>query len=109
ILDSNLRNSKRWLLKKDGEDVIIEVDGGFLVNSARAACALAVASRGISFSPMFAISEHLRTGDLVTLLDGYEGNPSPVSAVYLEGRRLPKKVRALIDFASEDIKSADVY
>jgi len=36
------------------------------------------------------------------------GEVSPLSAVYLEGRVLPRKVRALIDFAADDIRAADI-
>ena len=107
VLDSNMRNPKRWTLRKDGKDVVVDVEEGIRVNSARAACELAVAGRGISLSPMFAVSERLRSGELTTLLEDYEGRRNPVSAVYLEGRRLPRKVRALIDFASEDFKAND--
>jgi DNA-binding transcriptional LysR family regulator len=108
IVDSNRRNPRRWLLRKDGADVAISVEGKVLVNSARAACQLAVDGMGIAFSPRFAICDDLASGQLVTLLDGYSGETSPVSAVYLEGRSLPRKIRALIDFASADIRSANV-
>ena len=36
-------------------------------------------------------------------MEPYAGETWPVSAVYLEGRALPRKVRALIDFAVKDI------
>jgi hypothetical protein len=35
----------------------------------------------------------------------YPGETSPLSAVYLEGLVLPRKIRALIDFAAEDVKA----
>ncbi|MDJ0933347.1 hypothetical protein [Breoghania sp.] len=41
-------------------------------------------------------------------MEGFEGESSRLSAVYLEGRTLPRKVRALINFAAEDIHSADI-
>jgi DNA-binding transcriptional LysR family regulator len=31
-----------------------------------------------------------------------------LNAVYLEGRVLPRKVRALIDFAAEDLRREDI-
>jgi len=108
IVDSNRRNPRRWLLRKDGADVMINVEGKFMVNSARAACQLAVDGMGITFSPRFAICNDLSSGRLVTLLDGYVGETSPVSAVYLEGRSVPRKVRALIDFASADIRTSNI-
>lgn len=108
IVDTNRRTPRRWSLRKDGAEVAIHVQGKLLVNSARAACQLAVDGNGIAFSPRFAVCDDLESGRLVTLLDDYIGETSPVSAVYLEGRSVPRKVRALIDFASADIHSANV-
>ncbi|EPX85231.1 hypothetical protein Salmuc_02610 [Salipiger mucosus DSM 16094] len=39
------------------------------------------------------------------LLQDHEGESGPVSALYLEGRVLPRKVRALIDFAAQDMRA----
>lgn len=108
IVDTNRRNPRRWVLLKDGAEVVINVDGRFLVNSARVACKLATGGLGIAFSPRFAICDDLASGRLVTLLDGYIGETSPLSAVYLEGHTMPRKIRALIDFALADIRSANV-
>ena len=108
IRDSNFRNPRRWMLRRNGVEVAIEARGGFQVNSARVACELAVAGRGIAFSPMFASFRHLASGRLHPVLDGYEGDPSPVNAVYLGGRGLPRRLRALIDFAAADIRHSKV-
>lgn len=108
ILDSNLRSPRRWKLTRNGAEAAVDVGGGFVVNSARAACELAVAGRGIAFSPAFASSGYIKSGRLQAVLDGYEGDPSPVSAVYLEGRRLSRRLRALVDFASTDMKVSKV-
>lgn len=108
ILDSNHHNPKQWVLLKSGSKEVVDVDGHILANSARAVADLAAAGNGIAYSPKFAIFDHLEDGRLISLLDGYTGTSSPVSAVYLEGRRLPRKVRTLIDFASADIKAANI-
>ncbi len=108
VRDSNLRSSRRWTLKKDDTEVTIEAAGSFQVNSARAACELAVAGRGIALSPLFASSGYLEAGKLRRVLEGYDGDPSPVSVVYLEGRRLSRRLRALIEFAEMDMKRSDI-
>jgi len=51
----------------------------------------------------------LKNGELVVLLKNFTGDTIAVSAVYLEGRTLPKKIRALIDFAYRDIRQADIF
>ena len=86
----------------------MSVAGRFRVNSARAACDLAIAGQGIVHGPRFALSDAVADGRLVPLFDDYSGDTSPISAVYLEGRTLPRKVRALIDFAQADIRQAGV-
>jgi DNA-binding transcriptional LysR family regulator len=105
IVDTNRRQPRRWKLQKNGKETTVAVQGRFLVNSARAACELAVAGRGIAFAPKFAVGGDLASGRLVALLEDYAGETFPVSAVYLEGRVLPRKIRALIEFVAKDIRS----
>ncbi|WP_238367238.1 LysR family transcriptional regulator [Mesobacterium pallidum] len=108
ILDTNRRAPRRWSFRQGDLDRVVEVQGRFQVNSARAAAALARAGMGIAYGPRFALGAALAAGDLVPVLEGFTGATAPVSAVYLEGRTLPRKVRALIDFAVEDMKASDV-
>ena len=108
IRDSNLRSKRRWTLKTGGDEVSIDPEGSFTVNSARIACELAVAGRGIAFAPLFASSHYLASGELQAVLPEYEGEPSAVSAVYLEGRGLPRRLRALIEYAAADIRKSGV-
>lgn len=108
IIDSNRRHSRHWTFRKNGVEESVEIKSRLLVNSARAAGELAVAGMGIAYSPSFAVSDHTKSGRLVSLLEGYSTDTNPVCAVYLEGRTLPRKTRALIDFAVADIKSANI-
>jgi DNA-binding transcriptional LysR family regulator len=108
IIDTNRRAAGLWRFFRDGKDCSITVAGRFMVNSATAACDLAAAGHGITYSPKFALTAALDAGRLVPLLQDYDGETMPLSAVYLEGRTLPRKVRALIDFAQEDIRRNDL-
>lgn len=108
ILDSNRHAPRRWVFLQGKIERIAEVQGRFQVNSARAAADLAMAGLGICYSPHFAVAEALRSGRLVPVLQEFDGAIAPVSAVYLEGRSLPRKSRALIDFALEDIKRVGI-
>lgn len=106
IVDTNRRSTQRWAFHKDGQDCSVAIAGRYLVNSAHAAGELAAAGHGIVYSPKFAINDALNAGRLVTLFPDYDGEMIPISTVYLEGRALPRKVRALIDFAQEDIRKS---
>lgn len=108
ILDTNRRAPRRWVFHRGGAESVVEVQGRFQVNSARAAVELAAAGLGICYAPRFALLDALEAGSLVPVMDEFEGPSAQLSAVYLEGRTLPRKVRALIDFAVEDIRQADV-
>lgn len=108
IVDTNRRNPKHWQFEKDGIARNIEVHGRFHVNSARAAVDLASRSLGIAYVPRFALCGAVEAGGLMHLLAGYSSESGLLGAVYLEGRTLPRKVRALIDFAIEDIRSVDI-
>ncbi|PTW55013.1 LysR family transcriptional regulator [Breoghania corrubedonensis] len=108
IVDTNRRSPRRWVFNRDGDDVVVNIEGKILVNSARAAAGLSTDGLGIAYAPRFAVRDGLASGALVRLMEGYESESNPLSAVYLEGRALPRKVRALIDFAAEDIRSADI-
>ena len=108
IVDTNRRRPRRWTFRKGEAEHVATVGGRFHVNSARAAVELATAGLGIVYAPRFALIEALESGRLVAVMAGYAGESAPISAVYLEGRALPRKIRALIDFAAEDIRSADI-
>ena len=105
IVDMNRRNPRRWMFRKDGSETIANVTGRFHVNSASAAVALATSGIGLAYVPSFALRGAVKSGDLIALFDEYRSESGPVGAAYLEGRTLPRKVRALIDFALNDIKS----
>ena len=108
IVDTNRRAPRRWMFERGGTGLAVDVQGRFQVNSASAAVELAAAGLGIAHIPRFALHGPMETGRLQTILDRFDGRPSPVSAIYLEGRTLPRKVRALIDFAARDIRSVGI-
>lgn len=103
ILDTNRQIARRWEFRHAGEEHVVTVEGRLMVNSARAAVELAADGHGIVNAPRFALEQALDAGRLVQLLPDYETGTGPVSAVWLEGRALPRKIRALIDFAAEDL------
>ncbi|RYG93278.1 LysR family transcriptional regulator [Loktanella sp. IMCC34160] len=104
IVDTNRKTPRRWTFHRDGAEIATQIEGRFHVNSASAAVDLARRGLGIAYAPSFALGDALESGDLVRLLDGFAGERGDIAAVYLEGRTLPRKVRALIDFAVTDMR-----
>lgn len=107
IVDTNRKTPRRWTFHRDGAEFAAQVEGRFHVNSASAAVDLARRGLGIAYAPSFALGDALDSGDLVRLLDGFAGDRGDIAAVYLEGRTLPRKVRALIEFAVTDMRKRE--
>lgn len=103
VVDTNRRAPQRWTFGPPGQTTTVTVKGRFRVNSARAAVDLAATGLGLAYVPRFALGDNLSGGRVVPVLPEIPGETIPLSAVYLEGRVLPRKVRALIDFAARDL------
>lgn len=110
ILDSNLRESNRWVFKKDGRDHVFHPPRNFTVNNARIAKSWAESGLGVTLCPSFILRKYSEdeSGKLVRLLCDYSTNILPICAVYLNGKVTPKKVRALIDFAVQDFDESNL-
>lgn len=104
IVDTNRADPARWGFLRDGETTTVRVPTRFMVNSAQVARDLAVAGDGVAYCPVFVLGDDIEAGRLVPLLPGYDSPARPIAAVWLEGRTLPRKTRALIDFAVEDMR-----
>jgi len=99
IVDTNRARARSWVFDGPAGEETVDVRGRYQVNSARVSRGLALAGAGIALIPGFVIRADLAEGRLVPLLAQYGLRRIPLSAVYLEGRTLPMRVRRLIDFA----------
>jgi DNA-binding transcriptional LysR family regulator len=59
--------------------------------------AMAVSGLGVTHLPLFVVARDLAEKRLARLLREHEAEPKPASLVYLAGREMPRRVRALID------------
>ena len=108
IADTNHRDPTRWVLLDGTEEIVVAIKRRLMVNSARIARDWAVAGCGIAFCPDFVLVQDITENRLIPLLEHYDSHSHPFSAIYLEGKVLPRKVRALIDFAVEDVKESQL-
>ncbi len=105
ILDTNRRDAHRWTFYQDGKEHVFHPSRHFSVNNARIAKDWAKNGHGVALCPSFILQKEQEENDenpLVPLLTDYTMQTHPICAVYLSGNIIPKKVRALIDFAVED-------
>jgi len=56
-----------------------------------------ISGQGISFLPMYLVSEKFEKGELIHLLDHIEGQIETIRAVYPSKKQLSPKVRRFID------------
>jgi len=107
ILDTNRLDANRWVFFKGSEEYVVHPSRHYMVNNARIAKDWAKNAQGIALCPSFVLQkekEQDESVELIQLLSDYKMQTHPVCAVYLSGNIIPKKVRALIDFAVEDLK-----
>ncbi|WP_416919137.1 LysR substrate-binding domain-containing protein [Shewanella sp.] len=105
IVDTNRRDARRWSFYKDAEEYTFAPSRNLLVNSARIAKEWALNGRGIALCPSFVLQAEIESKMLTPLLSDYAMKTSPLYAVYLSHNLVPKKVRALIDFAIDDFRN----
>ncbi len=108
IMDTNRRDS-RWIFGKEGEEIIVNPGRRYMVNSARVTRDWAISGCGIAMCPDFVLAQDILAGRLVVLLKDFTTQTHSFNIVYLEGKILPRKVRALIDFAVEDARASNMF
>jgi DNA-binding transcriptional LysR family regulator len=85
-----------------GKEIIeIEGRGGMSVNESNAHLAAAVAGLGLIQVPVFMTHHHIKRGELVAVLRGWQPPPHPVYAVYPANRHLSNRLRVFIDWVAE--------
>lgn len=98
-LTFNFRRSLTgWLFREAGHDVEFAVAGSIQVNNGETMRQMALAGAGIARLGRWHVAEDIARGDLVPLLEPFNpGDLEMVSAVYLAGGPVPRRVRAFID------------
>ncbi len=86
----------------DGDVPIkINVHGNLMTNSSDAIRQALLHGHGISKAPKWLVGDALADGRLVSILEGFNLTPMPLSAVYPSGRHLPSKARCLLDYLAD--------
>lgn len=95
-----------WEFGADSRSV--EVHGRLRANDADACNMAAAAGHGIARAPLWQVRGLVDSGALEVVLAEFEPKPVPVRLVWVAGRSLPRRVRALIDFLAERIAAQDL-
>lgn len=100
-----LSTGNQWKFTgSDGTDHWIAPKWSLCVNNAEVLRDAAVKGRGIAVLPVFLAEQELKSGALVTALDGYKTPQLTLYAIYAPTRHLSVKVRLFIDFLVERMR-----
>ncbi len=94
-----------WSFTRNGSEISVDVRGRIHTDSGPGVFASVMAGLGISMVSTVMAGPEIEAGVLVPLLRGYKLPPVEVHAVFPGGRRPSNKVRALVDFLVEELRS----
>jgi LysR family transcriptional regulator for bpeEF and oprC len=87
-----------WRFRTDAGLVRHAPTGSFRTDDAEAIRAAVLAGMGIGVAPGWLFAREMSTGEVTRVLRGFAPPPLPVSAVLPGGRRVPMRVRVLVEF-----------
>jgi DNA-binding transcriptional LysR family regulator len=97
-----------WVFYQQQEKITVTVSGNLRINSNQALVKSALAGIGLAKLSSFMVTEEVKSGKLVSVLQEYCARDIDIHAVYPNQRFLPSKVRLFIDYLIERF-NADNY
>ena len=98
--------SHDWHYRSDKTRGHVMLHPRFEVNDASTALAAAIAGEGITMALSYMVADHLRSAELVPVLPEYLPPSEPVHLVYPQSKLLAPKVRAFLDFSTDQLRAA---
>lgn len=93
----NDRPYNHWLFYRDNEVIEIPIQGNRNANDGEVVRRWGLAGHGIIYKSAIDLRDDIAQGRLITLLDGqYEGQSTPLYAVYKERKYQPFRLTALL-------------
>lgn len=94
-----------WGGFRDGNKTLkLSVSGNLEFNHIAPAVQACAAGAGFGQFLWYQVAPLLNTGELHTVLEGFEDTPRPIHVVYPHARLLPARTRAFIDFIRQELK-----
>lgn len=90
-----------WKFRADSP---VRVHSRLAVNTAESAIEGAIAGVGLTRVLSYQVADAVEAGKLVVVLKKFEPEPSPISLIYVQERRLTAKLRAFLDFATPKLR-----
>ena len=87
-----------WSFQDKGKPVAIKVGGNLQCNDGEVLTRWAISGEGLAWRSAWEVSEEVKRGRLITVLDEFAFPGNNIYAVYPERRLLPAKVKFFIEF-----------
>ena len=87
-----------WSFQDKGRPTVMKVAGNLQCNDGEVLTRWAISGEGLAWRSAWEVSEEVKRGRLVTVLDEYAFPGNNIYAVYPERRLLPAKVKFFIEF-----------
>lgn len=99
---SNISYRQQWLYEEPGgQQLSAQPQIRIRANNGEALAQAAIHGLGIVKGPSFILSNYVRDGSLLRLLDDYQHTHVGIYAIYPPGRLLPHRVRVFTDFLAD--------
>ncbi|EHL30794.1 LysR family transcriptional regulator [Legionella drancourtii] len=98
-----------WHFCHEQKTIIVPVAGNLRINSSQGLVTAALAGNGVAKLSSFMVTEEIKNGSLVSVLEDYCERDIDIHAVYPNQQFLPSKVRVFIDFLIERFQSENYW
>lgn len=106
IAFTGLMPNREWRFLNGQKQSSMNLGPVFEINDAASAIQAAEEGHGVTIALSYMVSDQVRRGKLVPILDAFALPPQPVHLVYPQARLVAPKVRAFIDFAAPRLKTS---
>ena len=107
LIYTNAHNPDQLRFTRDGQVLVLPVQGLLEANDGQVLRAAALKHLGILVQPMYIVHEDVVAGRLVPVLREWELPRLTVNVAYQSRRHLPAKVRCFVDFLVEQFEKND--
>jgi LysR family transcriptional regulator, regulator for bpeEF and oprC len=90
-----------WDFTRNGERIVLPLEGYIAVNDSDAYLAAGRAGLGIIQATLSQVRSDLETGVLAQILSDWQSDPLPIFIMYPQNRHLSAKVRVFVDWVAE--------
>ncbi|WOH36343.1 LysR family transcriptional regulator [Thalassotalea fonticola] len=90
-----------WRFTEAGKEKSIRISGGIRYNSGLGLVDAVLKGLGVVHLPDYYVNQHIKNGNLVSILDQFREPEEGIWAIYPQNRHLSPKIRLLVDYLNE--------